>query len=51
MLDKLLNEYVNKFDENFPIFAVNNVDIENIIQNCLATNTKYEPIYGEQSDY
>lgn len=42
----LIEKYVDKFHENFPMFMVMGLDdteIEAIIQNCLDTGVPYQP--------
>ena len=44
MLEKYLQQYVDAFGENFPLFAFMGVEDEaiNIIKNCLTNNKPYE---------
>ena len=44
MIDKLLIEYANKFNENFPIRIVrlNDKELEETLQKCLKTGKPYE---------
>ena len=45
MLEKLLNEYAERFNEAFPLFSVPNDEKEvlEILQKCLADNKPYKP--------
>lgn len=54
MLERLLNEYQERFDESFPIFLLMGVDggeIKKIIEDCLARGQPYEPEYEDDILY
>lgn len=45
-MEKLLKEYISKFDENFPLYLImgmKEADIINILENSIKNNKKYEP--------
>lgn len=45
-LDKLIDKYMDTFEMNFPRTMVKHLDTDEIIkivENCLETNTPYEP--------
>ena len=53
-MDKLLNEYVNKFNENFPIFIVRNLEddeIMRLIREAIDKNEPYVPEIDESAIY
>jgi len=53
-LSKLLQEYLDKFDENFPTFLVMGIGDERMIElleKAIKTNTKYEPELIEGAIY
>lgn len=53
MLDKLLLEYADKFNENFPIFLVigkSEEEIIKIIQTCLKNKQVFHPGYVVSND-
>lgn len=52
MLDELLIEYADRFDDNFPIFCLLGFDdneITMMIQKCLAEGEPFEPDYCDES--
>ena len=53
MLDKLLHEYAERFNEAFPIFAApaEETEVEKIIKKCLQENVKYKPKYKKDMLY
>lgn len=54
MLDKLLTEYAEKFDENFPIFLMMGKpekEIIKTIQKCLDDEQAFEPDIIADADY
>lgn len=45
-MEKLIEQYVERFHENFPLFALmgmDEVEIEKIIQNALKDGVPYSP--------
>lgn len=52
---ELIEQYLDRFNENFPLFAlmgVEEAEIESIIQDCLNKGTPYRPPeLGEKSLY
>ena len=53
-LEALLTQYAEQFDDNFPIFAVRELDEGEVIlavQKCLDENKPYEPEYLDAVDY
>ena len=53
-MDELLDQYMERFKENFPLFLVRHLDeadINAIIQRCLDTGQVYAPEVEEKSDY
>ena len=54
MMEKLLVEYREKFDEQFPIMLVRGMtddEIIKIVQQCLDEDKPYEPTLVEGADY
>ena len=53
MLDKLLKEYAERFNEAFPIFMAppEEDEIIKIIEKSLETNTRYKPKYKKDVLY
>ena len=54
MLDKLLNEYVEKFNENFPIFLFRGKEDEEVIkmiQKCIDENKVLDEIELDNEAY
>ena len=54
MIDNLLREYAEKFGDSFPIYGCDYKDedeLAEIIQDCINTNSPYEPQYKEDIDY
>ena len=50
MLDELLKEYAEKFNEEFPIHSCDYADEEEligIIKGCIARNKRYKPISSD----
>ena len=53
-MDKLLLQYAEKFEDNFPIFFVNHLgeaEIKELIKKAIEDNKPYEAEYKEQIDY
>jgi len=53
-MDKLLNEYVDKFGENFPLRSMMGRDeneVIEIISKCIESNKKYEANYKDDAVY
>ena len=53
-MEKLLNEYVKKFDDNFPMFLFRTVsedEIKEIIKKCIDENKPYETNLDINSNY
>lgn len=55
-MEKLIEQYVERFHENFPLFALMGMDeaeIEKIIQNALKDGVPYSPLEqdGENTVY
>ena len=53
-LDKLLDEYQEQFEENFPMMLCRHMDDEEIItiiNKCLEENEPYEPELDPESNY
>ncbi|MGP4082061.1 hypothetical protein ACTWQL_19425 [Pseudalkalibacillus sp. R45] len=53
-MDKLLQQYVEKFKDNFPIFSVMGMDeaeIKKLIEKAIESNEHYEAVYKEYADY
>lgn len=54
ILDEILNEYSDKFDDTFPIFAVTHLSDSELIQlvkDCLKSGKPYNPEWNENWDY
>lgn len=54
MLDQMLNQYADRFADNFPTFCVREMDDEEItklIQKALDTNTPFDVVYKKEIDY
>lgn len=54
MLEKVLSEYTEKFDENFPLFYVRGMDEKEIIElvkQSIIDGVPYEADYDENADY
>jgi hypothetical protein len=54
MLDKLLKQYVEKFEDNFPIFYLRHLDekeITDLIKKAIEKNEPYIPEYHEDGSY
>ena len=54
MLDKLLLQYREQFDENFPIMSLRGtpeVDLLKLIQGCLDSGKPYQIDYEANTDY
>ena len=54
MFEKLLTEYADKFDENFPLFQVRHLDEDEIIkliEAALENDEPYEVEEQENVDY
>ena len=50
----MLNEYADKFDDNFPMFSVNHLEekeIIRVVKESIAKNELYEPNYNDKADY
>ena len=50
MLDKILIEYSEKFNDNFPIYIVSDLSEEEVIRlakEAMETNTPYKPLVEE----
>ena len=53
-LDKLLDEYQDQFEENFPLMLCRHMDddeIIDIIKNCLEDDEPYEPDIDPDANY
>lgn len=53
-MDKLLQQYVEKFEDNFPIFFVRHLgeeEIKELIKKAIENNKPYEAGYEEQGVY
>ena len=53
-MEKLLNEYKEKFNDNFPIFLCRSMEEEEIIeimQKCIDEGKPYEPELEEEANY
>lgn len=54
MFDKLLDEYQERFEENFPLMLCRTMEedeIIKIIQKCLDDDEPYEPELNNDADY
>ena len=52
-LEELLTQYVEKFDDSFPLRFVTHTEDEiiAILEECIATDTPYDPQYEADADY
>lgn len=53
-MDKLLQEYVGMFNENFPFFSVSHLDeadIKEIIRKAIKENKPFEADYEDEGAY
>jgi hypothetical protein len=53
-MDKKLNEYADKFGENFPLFFVGHMDeaeIIKLIDKAIKEDKPYEAEYEDKGDY
>lgn len=52
-LEELLVQYVEKFNDCFPLVAMTCTEEEiiDVIEACIATDTPYDPQYEDDCDY
>lgn len=53
-MEKALNDYSEKFNENFPMFLFRSADedeVVKIINECITNDKPYEAVLDEESNY